>query len=99
MASKFELDEILRERSAINWEDVLKDRYATFKLEEEGFLESLKVCNSTEVSAEKIYHTIKDCGEIPYNLKLMYREAVFGWNEKVRLRIKNRIGNIRRNLR
>ena len=83
----------------VNWEEVLKDRYATFKLEEEGFLESLKVCNSTEVSAEKIYHTIKQCAEIPKNLKIMYKRAVFGMNKKVRLCIKNCIGNLRRNLR
>ena len=85
--------------SRFDWDEILRDRFAMFKLEEEGFLESLKVCNSTEVSAEKIYLTIKDCPEIPTNLKMMYREAVYGCNEKVRLRIKNWIGNIRRNLR
>ena len=83
--------------SFIDWDEVLRDRYATFKLEEQGFEESLEICNSTDVSAEKIYYTIRDADEIPENLKMMYREAVFGHNEKVRNRIKNRISNMRRN--
>ena len=83
----------------VDWESILRERYATFKVEENAFLESLKICNSTEVSAEKIYLTIKDDADIPRNLKLMYREAVYGSDEKVRNRIRNRVGNIRRNLR
>ena len=81
----------------IDWEEVLHDRYATFKLEEQGFEESLEICNSTDVSAEKIYYTIRDAEEIPENLKIMYREAVFGNNEKVWSHIKNRISNMRHN--
>ena len=72
------------------------DRYPTFHLEEQGFVESLEICNSTEISAEKIYYTIRDSDEIPENLKLMYKEAVFGYNEKVKKCIKHRINNIRR---
>ena len=89
----------LRMASPIDWEDVMRERYATFKLEEEGFLASLEICNSTDVSAEKIYYTIREADDIPENLKLMYREAVFGFNTKVRNRIKNRIGNMRRNMK
>ena len=70
--------------SRFDWDEILRDRYATFKLEEEGFIESLKVCNSTEVSAQKIYYTIRDAPDIPTNLIMMYREAVFGFNEKVK---------------
>ena len=83
----------------VQWECLLRERYATFKIEENTFLESLKICNSTEVSAEKIYLTIKEDNDILLNLQLMYREAVYGSNEKVRNRICNRIANIRRNLR
>ena len=78
----------------IDWEEFMHDQYATFKLEELGFEESLKICNSTDVSAEKIYYTIRDADDIPENLKMMYREAVFGHNEKVRNWIKNRISNL-----
>ena len=85
--------------SPIDWEEILHERYVTFKLEEQGFRESLEICNSTDVSAEKIYYTIRDASEIPENLKLMYKEAVFGYNEKVRNRTKHRISNMRRNLK
>ena len=85
--------------SNVDWESILRERYAMFKIEENAFLESLKICNSTEVSAEKIYLTIKDDEDIPRNLRLMYKEAVYGSNDKVRNRIRNRIGNLRRNLR
>ena len=81
----------------IDWDELLRDRYPIFKLEEKGFVESLEICNSTEVLAEKIYYTIRDSDEIPENLKTIYREAVFGHQEKVRTRIKNCISNIRRN--
>ena len=83
--------------SNIDWEDVLKDRFPTFKVEELAFIESLKIANSTEVAAERIYEAIKTNDEIPENLKILYKEAVYGSQEKVRLRIRNRIGNIRRN--
>ena len=83
--------------NSIDWEEVMHDRYVTFKLEKQGFRESLEICNSTEVSAEKIYYTIKDAPDFPENLKMMYREAVFGFNEKVQNRMKHRISNIRRN--
>ena len=81
--------------SFIDWEEILRDRYPIFKLEEQGFVESLEICNSTDVSAEKIYYTICDSDEIPEHPKMMYREGVFGHNEKVRSRIKNHISNIR----
>ena len=85
--------------SLIDWDEVMRERYATFKLEEQGFIESLEICNSTEISAEKIYYTIREDPDIPENLKLMYRESVFGTNKKVKRRIKNRISNMRRNVR
>ena len=83
--------------SNIDWDVIMRDRFTTFKLEENTFVESLKICNSNEVAAERIYDAIKDDSDIPENLKLMYREAVFGENEAVKRRIKNRITNMRRN--
>ena len=85
--------------AARDWELILNDRSPVFKLEEQGFKDSLEICNSTDVSAEKFNYTIRDSEEIPENLKAMYREAVFATHEKVRNRIKNRISNMRRNNR
>ena len=82
-----------------NWDEILKDRYATFKIEENAFVDSLQICNSTEVAALKIYETIRGESDIPENLKIIYHEAVHGSNDRVKLRIRNRIANIRRNYR
>ena len=85
--------------SNLDWSLILRDRFATFKVEETAFLESLKICNSTEIAIERVFEAIKDDVDIPRNLKLMYRESIFGDNEKVKQRIRNRISNIRRHLR
>ena len=83
----------------VNWEKILRDRYSTFKAEEKAYVDSLEICNSTDISIEKIYETIKNNEDIPTNLKLMYRKAIFGQDKTVKTRIKNRIGNIRHNVR
>ena len=38
--------------SNVDWAEILKDKYSTFKIEEKAFVESLKICNSNEVAAE-----------------------------------------------
>ena len=83
----------------VDWVEIMKDRFATFKVEETAFYESLKICNSTEVAIAKIYESIKDLADIPSSLILMYWEAAYGDNKKVKRRIRNRISNIRRNLK
>ena len=81
------------------WQEILKDRFPTFKVEENAFMNSLKVCNSTDVSAEKIYESIKDDEDVPSNLKALYCEAVYETDKDVKTRIRNHIGNIRRSVR
>ena len=85
--------------SNIDWQLIMKDRFATFKVEETAFLDSLKICNSTDVATEKIYEAVKEDPDIPRSLKMMYKEAIYGDHEKVKSRIRNRISNIRRHLR
>ena len=81
------------------WQHLLNDRYPTYQIEKKAFVDSLKVCNSMDVSAEKIYDAIKDDVDVPNNLKALYHEAVFGTDKDVKSRIKSRIANIRRNAR
>ena len=83
----------------LDWDQILNDRYATFKIEETAFIESLQIANSNDIAAQCIYEAIKDKEDIPENLTLMYREAIFGSNTQVRKRIRNRMGNIRRNMK
>ena len=85
--------------SNFDWEIILNDRFPTYKVEEQAFVESLKIANSNEVAAERIYHAIKNDCDIPENLKLIYKEAVYGSNIVVRNRIRGRLSNIRRNNR
>ena len=85
--------------SNVDWPSIMKDRFATFKIEETAFYDSLNICNSTEVAIAKIYEAIKDLQDIPNSLIMMYREAAYGDNKQVKRRIGNRISNIRRNMK
>ena len=83
----------------INWQELCDACYPSFKLEVNAFLDSLDVSNSTEISMEFIYNIIKSDGQVPDNLKLLYQEAIFGSNVKVRNRIKNRVSHFHRSLK
>ena len=83
----------------VDWPSVMKDRFATFKVEENAFLDSLKICNSTGVAIAKIYEAIKDLEDMPNLLIMMYREAAYGEDRQVKRQIRNRISNIQRNLK
>ena len=85
--------------SQVNWDELLKERFPTFKCEEEAYLNSLNIASSVDVYCEQIYEAIKSDSNVPDALKAMYKEAVQGGNKDVVKRIKNRIGNIRRNCR
>ena len=83
----------------VNWDELLKYRFPTYKVEEDAFIDSLEVANSTEVYIERIYEAIRNDESVHIHLKMMYREAIHGENKDVLKRIKNRISNIRRNCR
>ena len=83
----------------VNWEELLKDRFPTYKVEEDAYIDSLEVANSTEVYMERIYEAIRNDATVHVNLKLLYHEAIDGGNKDVVKRIRNRISNIMRNCR
>ena len=85
--------------TAIDWEKILDGRYPSYKVEVVAYLASLDIATSTDVSMQVIYDAIKNDLQVCENLKLLYKEALFGTEKSVRLRIKNRIGNFRRGLR
>ena len=82
----------------IDWNALLDVRYHSFTVEVEAYLESLNVSSSSEVSIDKIYQAIRDDPEVDPNLKLLYKEAVYGTNKQVKKRMKSRMSNFRRNL-
>ena len=87
----------MAEGSDIDWETVLKGKYVSYNIEIEAYLASLEIATSTEISMQKIYFAIRDSPVVHDNLKMLYREALFGKNKEVKARMKNRISNFRRN--
>ena len=83
----------------LNWDELLKERFPTYKSEEEAYLNSLNIANSSDVYCEQIYAAIISDTNVPDTLKALYKEAIRGTNKDVVKRIRNRIGNIRRNCR
>ena len=82
-----------------DWEELLKAKYASFKVEVEAYLDSLDIATSTEISMAKIYEVISVDDQVNPNLKKLYKEALFRKNKDVKARIKNRIANFRRSLK
>ena len=82
----------------INWKKLLNLRYPSYKIEVETYLDSLNISSSSEVSIEKIYEAIKDDPDVDGNLKILYKEAIFDSNVKVKNRMESRMANFRRNL-
>ena len=85
--------------SPVDWTPLLDARYPSYTAEVNAFLESLSVSNSNEITIAKVFEAIRYDDRIEDNLKLLYREAVFGTDKQVKLRIKNRMSNFRRGLR
>ena len=88
-----------RMADGVDWAKILDLRYKSFKVEVDAFLNSCDVSSSTEIAQEMIYEAIKCDQHVSENLKLLYKEACYGTNKDVKLRIKNRITNFRRALR
>ena len=85
--------------SYVNWTEIQDQRYPSYKVEVNAFLESLEVSSSPEISIEKVYHTIKDDPDINGNLVALYHEAAFRSNKDVKLHMKNCMSNFKRALR
>ena len=74
-----------------------KGRFSILDIENKLFLEVVLTSSSTLVIAENLYEGIKDKSYVPEELKNVYRQGLFGRNEKARARIKNRVYTLRRN--
>ena len=85
--------------SFINWSELLDQRYPSYKVEVNAFLDSLEVASSPEITIEKVYLAIKDDPQVNDNLLALYHEAIYGTNKDVKLRMKNRMSNFKRGLR
>ena len=82
-----------------DWEQLLKAKYSSYKVEVQAYLDSLDIATSSDISIAYIYEAIRNDGKVNGNLKLLYKEALYGTNKDVNSRIRNRIANFRRSLK
>ena len=82
-----------------DWKSILREKFPSYKIEVEAFLDSLEVATSSEISASKVYEAIRNKSEVNATLKSIYHEALYGTNKLAKARIKNRMGNFKRNLK
>ena len=80
------------------WGQILKSRFRAFDVEKSIYIASQKVANGPLMFAQYIYDALRP-GDVPDNLRNLYREALFGTNQKVRARIISRIYSIGRIVR
>ena len=85
--------------SKLDWGPLLVKKYVSFNVEVEAFLDSLDVSNSTDISMAFIYDRIRNDRNVSPDLIKLYKEAVYGTEKVVKLRIKNRLTNFKRNLK
>ena len=81
------------------WTALLEKKYPSYKIEVDAFLNSLDISNSVEISAQFIYNVIRYDPLVNEDLKILYKEALFGENKEVKSRIKNRVSNFKRGLK
>ena len=82
-----------------DWDQLLKAKYNSYKVEVQAYLDSLDIATSSEISMSYIYEAIRNDDKVNGNLKLLYKEALYGKNKEVKSRIQNRIANFRRSLK
>ena len=83
----------------IDFTELLEKKYPSYTVEVNAFLNSLDVASSTEISIGLIYQAIRNDNNVDANLKLLYREAIFGNDPNVKKRITNRVNHFHRTLR
>ena len=64
--------------SNVDWADLLDKKYNSYKVEVSAYLDSLDVSNSSDISMQFIYERIRNAPKVPENLKLLYKEAIYG---------------------
>ena len=80
------------------WGQILKCKYRPFDVEKSIYTESQNVANGPLMFAQYISDALRP-GDVPDNLRKLYREAVYGTDGKVRARIINRVYSIGRLVR
>ena len=85
--------------SKVDWSDLLDKKYNSYKVEVSAYLDSLDVSNSSDISMQFIYDRIRHAPKVHENLKLLYKEVIYGSEKAVKMRIRNRLANFKRSLK
>ena len=75
------------------WEKILQGKYKAYDIEKSIYAEHRNKANTPEMYAKFICDHLRE-GDVLDNLRLMYREAVYGSHPKVRTRIIKRVYSI-----
>ena len=69
-----------------DWKAILKQKFKLYDVEKSIYIASHDKSNNPEVYAKLICDSLRD-GDVPGNLRKLYREAVYGNNKDVKARI------------
>ena len=76
------------------WDYFLNQKFKVYQAEEFIYINSIDRSILPESYAKIICDALRN-GDVPHALRVLYREAVYGTNEKVKARIKKRMYFIR----
>ena len=68
----------------------LWSKFKAYDIEKSIYAENRNKANTPEMYAKFICNSLRD-GDVPDNLKKLYEEAMYGTDEKVKMRIKKRV--------
>ena len=80
------------------WDQLLKERFAVYDVKLSIYKDNMSRLNKPRAFAKAICDTLCPT-EVPFTLRRLYHEAVYGSDAKVRLRILNRMNTIARSVR
>ena len=80
------------------WDAILSEKFRVYQVEQSVYISSVERANGPDMFAKFICDSIRP-GDVPDNLKRLYREAVYGTDPKVKERIKKRMYLINRKVR
>ena len=84
--------------SISEWDQVLRGKYKIFDVEKSIYTDNQKVCNGPLMFAQYISDGLRQ-GDVPENLRKLYKEAAYGSNERVKSRIITRVYSVGRLVR
>ena len=81
----------------MDWTEILKPAYSTYKCEEDAYIEISKITIDNEIALEYLFdNAVRENFQVERNLRELYNEAINGSNKEVRRRMLSRMSNFKR---